>query len=103
MAISGNYALLADFDRSMTAVDLTNPSAPALTASTPRINGGLLQDVAVFGSLAAGADVFFVNGVPLFEISDPANPVPKAIVNFAAPRFRDDEGTGIALDSAFVY
>ena len=103
VAISGNYALLADFERSMTAVDLTNPSAPALTASTPRVTGGLLQDVAVFGSLAAGADVFFVNGVPLFEISDPANPVPKAIVNFTPPRFRDDEGTGIALDSAFVY
>lgn len=101
VAITGSHALLADFDRSLTAVDLTNPSAPVLTASTPRDTGGLLQDVTVFGTLAAGADVFFVNGVPLFDVSDAANPVPKSIVDFRL--FRDDEGTGVALDSSFVY
>ena len=101
VAISGSHVLLADFDRSMTAVDVTNPAAPMLTSSTPRDTGGLLQDVSVFGSLAAGADVFFVNGVPLFDVADAANPLPKAIVDFRL--FRDDEGTGVALDSAFVY
>lgn len=101
VAISGNYAFLADFSRSFTSVDLTNPAAPVLRASTPSATGGLLQDVTVNGTVAAGADVFFVNGVPLVDVSVPASPQPRSILDFS--RFRDDNGTGIAMDSSFVY
>ncbi|HEU4391286.1 MAG TPA: hypothetical protein VFV34_26035, partial [Blastocatellia bacterium] len=64
VAIAGNFVFLADFSRSFTSVDLTNPAAPVLRASTSQSLGGLLQDVVANGNIAAGADVFFVNGVP---------------------------------------
>src|SRR5262249_9850097 len=101
VAVSGNFAFLADFTRSFTSVDLTNPSAPQLRASTPQNLGGLLQDVVVNGSIAAGADVFFVNGVPMIDVSSPASPQPRLILDFRT--FRDDNGTGIAMDQSFVY
>jgi hypothetical protein len=101
LAISGNFVFLADFSRSFTSVDLSNPAAPVLRASTQLNLGGRLQDVVVNGSLAAGADVLFVNGVPMIDVSTPASPQPRIIIDFSA--FRDDNGTGIAMDSNFVY
>jgi len=101
LAISGNFVFLADFSRSFTSVDLTNPSQPVLRASTSQSLGGLLQDVVVNGSIAAGADVFFVNGVPMIDVSTPASPQPRLILDFR--NFRDDNGTGIAMDSSFLY
>lgn len=101
VAISGSYAFLADFSRSFTSLDLTNPATPVLRASTPSSTGGLLQDVVVNGTVAAGADVFFVNGVPLIDVSAPVSPQPRLILNFS--NFRDDNGTGIAMDSQYVY
>ena len=53
------------------------------------------------GSIAAGADVFFVNGVPMIDVSSPASPQPRLILDFRT--FRDDNGTGIAMDQSFVY
>jgi streptogramin lyase len=101
VAVSGSYAFLADFARSFTSVDLANPSSPVLRGSTPFANGGRLQDVAILGNLAAGADVFFVNGVPIIDVSSPATPQGRIIIDFQA--FRDDNGTGIAMDSSYVY
>ena len=101
VAISGNFVFLADFSRSFTSVDLTNPASPVLRASTAPSLGGLLEDVAVNGSMAAGADVFFVNGVPMIDVSTPASPQPRIIINFSA--FRDDNGTGIAMDQSYMY
>ena len=101
VAISGNFAFLADFSRSFTSVDLTNPSQPVLRASTASNVGGLLQDVTFSGNIAVGADVLFVNGVPMIDVSNPASPQPRFILNFS--NFRDDNGTGIAMDQSFVY
>src|SRR3989442_9441872 len=56
---------------------------------------------ALLGRFAFGADVFFVNGVPIINVSDPANPIPVAILDFR--NFQDDNGTGIAADNNFVY
>ena len=99
--LNGMTAVVADRTNSMTTVDLTTPSSPQILASTPRANGGLLEDVALAGRFAFGADVFFVNGVPIVDISDPASPLPRAILNFSG--FGDDNGKGIAVDSNFVY
>lgn len=101
LGISGNFVFLADFSRSFTSVDLTNPSQPVLRASTSPNLGGLLQDVGINGTIAAGADVFFVNGVPMIDVSNPPSPQPRLILNFS--NFRDDNGTGIAMDPSFVY
>ena len=47
-----------------------------------------------------GVEVFFVNGVPIVNVNDPANPAVRARLDFPA---RDDNGTGIAVDNQFVY
>jgi hypothetical protein len=101
VVVRGNFAFVADFASSFTTVDLGNPANPRVAASTPEFTGGLLKDVALYGSFAFGADVVFFNGVPIIEIDDPANPVPRAILDFR--NFRDDNGTGIAVDPRYVY
>jgi YVTN family beta-propeller protein len=101
VAVDDNFAYVADFSRSFTVIDITNPSNPIIRSSTPQSTGGLLQDVVIAGRFAFGADVFFVNGVPIIDISTPGSPVPRAILNFAG--FRDDNGTGIAVDNQYVY
>jgi hypothetical protein len=70
-------------------------------ASTPSSTGGFLTDVALAGRFAVGSDILFVNGVPIIDISTPATPIPLAILDFR--QFGDDNGTGIAVDNAFVY
>jgi sugar lactone lactonase YvrE len=101
VVLSGNFAFVADFTRSFTSVDISDPSRPVVRASTPSNTGGLLQDVTLVGRFALGADVFFVNGVPIIDVSNPANPSPVAALDFST--FPDDNGTGIAADTRFVY
>ncbi len=97
----GEFAYIADFSQSFTVVGLADVRDPQLLASTPSSTGGLLQDVAIAGRFGLGADVFFVNGVPIIDIQSPANPIPRAILDFR--NFRDDNGTGIAVDGRYVY
>lgn len=101
VAVTANVALVADMARSLTSVDISDPAQPVVGVSTPSDTGGLLTDVTVLAGFAFGADVFFVNGVPIVDVSHPENPVPRAILDFRA--FRDDNGTGIAVDDHFVY
>jgi hypothetical protein len=101
VTLNGNFAFIADTSSSFTVVDLSNPTAPVVRASTPSTTGGLLTDVVQAGRFAFGADVFFVNGVPIIDVSVPATPIPRAILDFSS--FRDDNGTGIAVDGSFVY
>jgi archaellum component FlaF (FlaF/FlaG flagellin family) len=101
VVVRGNFAFVADFASSFTTVDLSNPASPRVAASTPEFTGGLLKDVALSGSFGFGADVVFFNGVSVIEIDDPANPIPRAILDFRD--FRDDNGNGIAVDSRYVY
>src|SRR6185295_11167525 len=91
--IRGSFAYVADVSRSLVAVALTDPAHPTVTGATPQSSGGLLNDVALAGPLAFGADVFFVNGVPIADLTDPARPVPSAILDFSSER--DDNGTGL--------
>ncbi len=101
VVMNGNFAFLADYSRSFTVVDITNPALPVVGASTDQSLGGLLQDVVLSGAFAFGADVRFVNGVPIIDVSNPTTPQPRAILDFS--QFRDDNGTGIAVDSSFIY
>ena len=97
-----DFAFVAEGSfNSFTSVDISDPTNPVIRATTNRALGGLLRDVALSGGFAFGADIFFVNGVPIIEVSDPANPVPRAILDFR--NFRDDNGTGIAVDNRFLY
>ncbi|HWZ46409.1 MAG TPA: Ig-like domain-containing protein [Candidatus Saccharimonadales bacterium] len=101
VAIHGNAALVADFRNSTTSVDITSPSAPLVLSHILDPNlGGFLQDIVVSGNFALGADVKFVNGIPITDISDPTNLHARAILNFPQ---RDDNGMGIAVDGTYVY
>ena len=101
----GTIAYVAPFPDSLQVVDFSVPSRPIIAGTTSLTLGGRLQDVAVIQALgqtlAFGADVFFVNGVPITDVTVPTNPVSRAILDFR--QFRDDNGHGIAVDSAFVY
>src|SRR5207244_11058974 len=80
---SEKFVFVADFAQSFTSVDISNPRSPVLRASTPASTGGLLVDVALAGRFAFGADIFFVDGVPIIDVSTPASPVPRAILDFS--------------------
>jgi hypothetical protein len=104
----GRFAFVADHANSLTIVDLSNPRAPVIRATTDRNFGGLLVDVALVGQFIFGADDFFVNGVPIINVSTPSAPVSLPFLDFRP--FGDDNrngpadnGTGIAADSNFVY
>lgn len=101
VAIRGNFAFVADFQNSTTSVDITSPSAPVVLSHILDPNlGGFLQDIVLSGQFALAADVKFVNGIPITDISDPTNLIARAILNFPQ---RDDNAMGIAADGTFVY
>ena len=101
VVLRNNFAFVADYSSSFTSVDISNPANPLVNNSTPRATGGLLNDVVLSGQFAFGSDIFFVNGVPIIDISAPGTPIPQNILNFGG--IRDDNGTGIAVDSNYVY
>jgi hypothetical protein len=99
-AIHGNFVIVADHQSSMTSVDISNTAQPVVVSNTPRNLGGLLNDIVLDGNLALGADVVFVNGIPIVDISQPTALAPRAILNFTA---RDDNAMGIAIEDGFAY
>lgn len=101
VVVAQGFAYVADFSTSFTAVDLSDPTSPTVTGRTPLTLGGRLHDVTFAGGFGFGADVLFVNGVPIVDVRAPATPVPSAILDFQS--FRDDNGTGIAVDASHLY
>jgi len=100
VTVEGNIAYVAAFGSSLRTVDFSVPATPVLLGATSQSLGGILTDVAKLREFVFGADVFFVNGVPIVNVSNPASPVVRARLDFPA---RDDNGTGIAVDNQFVY
>ncbi len=100
VAINGNFAFVADRANSMRSLNISNPSLPAIISTTPQNQGGLLNDLVLSGDFALGADVLFVNGIPIVDITDPNALQPRTILNFPA---RDDNAMGIAVDNSFAY
>ena len=101
VAIRGNSVFVADFLNSTTSVDITAPATPIVLSHILDPNlGGFLQDIVVSGNFALGADVKFVNGIPITDITDPADLHARAILNFPQ---RDDNGMGIAADGTYAY
>lgn len=101
VVVRGNFAYVADNTGSLRVVDFSAPTAPILGGTTPPSLGGILFDVTSVDSFVFGADIFFVNGVPIIDVTTPTNPIPRAILNFS--QFRDDNGAGIAADVSYVY
>ncbi|HWF08379.1 MAG TPA: Ig-like domain-containing protein [Bryobacteraceae bacterium] len=101
VALNGNLAFVADYTTSTNSVDITSLTAPAVLSHITDPNvGGFLQGIVLANNFALAADVKFVNGIPITDISTPSNLQARDILNFPQ---RDDNGMGIAIDSAFVY
>jgi hypothetical protein len=102
VVISGNYAYVADSQNSLTIVDISVPTNPIIVGSTPSSNGGLLNDLAVVGQFALGADFFFNStGIPISDVSNPASPTVRNYLQFDF--FSNEDGTGIDADGSYVY
>ncbi len=98
--LAGPTALVADYTGSLLAIDVSTPAAPRLIGQMAKETGGILNDVAIRGDFAFGADVFFVNGVPITNITNPSALSIRGQLNFP---YRDDNGMGIAVDANYVY
>jgi hypothetical protein len=86
----------------MKIIDFANPAAPVFRGSTTNSFG--LTDIALDRNFALAADFFFVNGVPIFDVANPASIQPRTTLDFSgAPAFRDDNGTGIKARDGLVY
>lgn len=99
-AIRGDFVIVADQANSMTSVSIANRAAPAVVSRTALSLGGRLNDIKLSGNFALGGDVFFVNGIPIVDITNPGLLQPRAILNFTA---RDDNTMGIDVDSNYAY
>jgi YVTN family beta-propeller protein len=108
VAIKGNYAYVANYQplgssyvSSLVSVDISNPASPLIvSAITDETVGGNNNDIVLANNFALTADVIFVNGIPITDITDPTNLISRAVLNFPQ---RDDNGMGIAADSTYVY
>ena len=92
-------ALLADSQRSITAVDMSKPDQPVLSSSLPGNLGGSPVDIAAFGNIAMTADVSFGRVIPIVNISSPLNPSSVGFWTLASPGF----SSSIAVDLSFGY
>ncbi|MBS1859361.1 MAG: Ig-like domain-containing protein [Acidobacteria bacterium] len=113
---SASLMVVGDYSNGMTSVNISDVNAPTIVTSLGISLGGRDTDVAIAGSFAMASEVYFVNGVPIADISDPTAFPARAILNFCTPGQancpqyspslnggRDDNGMGIAVDSAFIY
>ncbi|HEV7732271.1 MAG TPA: FG-GAP-like repeat-containing protein [Candidatus Binatia bacterium] len=101
VVVQGAFAFVADVNQGFLSVELGDPSHPVIRAISPQGGAGRPTDVALAGRFAGEADTFFTNAVPILDVGTPANPIPRAFVDFST--FRGEDGTGIAVDEAFVY
>jgi hypothetical protein len=82
-------------------VDFSVPSTPVVVSESTNAFG--LSSIALEREFAFGADYFFANAVPIFNVA--AEPLTfSAVLNFrSSPSFRDDEGMGVAVRDGIVY
>lgn len=93
-------ALLADAQRSITSVDVSNPDSPSLSTSLAPNLGGVPVDIAGYGNIAMTADITFGKATPIINISTPLEP---SSVGFWQWQSYPGYGSGIALDLQYGY
>jgi len=108
VVVRDGIAYVAAYDGSLGLVDVSRPEKPAILGEATADVGGYLTGVAVDDGadphLAFGADVRFVNGIPIVNVASPTSPVPQGFLDFSMlPGARDDNGTGIAVDARHVF
>jgi hypothetical protein len=99
VTVDDSIAYLADYLGSLKVIDFSSPAVPQLLFTANPTLGGYLLDVAKAGNFVFGADIYFVNDVPIVDVSDPMKPNVRALYRFPG----DATGTGIAADNLFFY
>ncbi|UOA08748.1 Ig-like domain-containing protein [Methylobacter sp. S3L5C] len=98
IALKDNYAYVAAYSSGWKVIDITDPNQPAIVGGdisfAPR-------DIELTDGFAFAAEQLFPNVVAYVNIEDPANAVFQGTIDLS--RLGDYAGTGIALDSNFVY
>lgn len=103
VAVRNNLAYVAAFFSGFQIVDLSVPASPRIIGSDP--SNFAPRDIELSGGFALAASAFFRNAVPITDISDPTNPLFRAIVDFSPLLGLEENvvGTGIALTQQYVY
>jgi hypothetical protein len=93
VAISGDYAYVADYSSGLQVIDISDPTAPALAGSydTP----GVAYIVAISGDYAYVADAHM--GLRVIDISDPTTPA------LAGSYIPPDYTFGVAISGDYAY
>jgi hypothetical protein len=94
-----NYAYISAYMGGLQIVDFTNPSLPAIIGSLP--STFVPRDVELLGQFALFSEQLFPNAIPIVDITTPANPLFRAILNLST--LGDYAGTGIAVTNNYVY
>lgn len=103
LVVRNTEAYVAAFTGGLQVVDFSTPTNPRIIGGLPGSSpaGFVPRDVELSGTFALAAEQLFPNAVPIVDITNPASPVFRAILNFAP--LGDFAGTGIALDAQHVY
>lgn len=97
--VSDNLAYVAAYTGGFVIIDFSNPAAPFQVGSLP--TQFVPRDVEVAGRFAIFAEQLFPNAVPFVDVTTPAAPGLKGIINFSP--LGDYAGTGIAVSGPYVY
>jgi len=108
VTVNGNLAYIADASLmdfelgGLKIIDFANPAAPIVSSATSDEFG--LSDIALDRNFAIASDFYFINGVPIYDVANPASITPRTTLDFSgSPSFRDDNGTGIAVRGGLIY
>ena len=100
--LANGFAVVAAYTGGTQIFDVRVPSSPVARGSVPGSgqNAFVPRDVQVAGQFALFAEQLFAAAVaPIVDISDPAQPFFRGILNFV----QDYAGTGIAISGPNVY
>jgi len=96
LAVSGNYAYIADNYQGLRVVDISNPSLPVeVTTVMPNTSAGSTTDVVIANQRAYVAESYD-HGLHILDISDPTNPV-------TLGRYADRAVHGVAVAGNYAY
>ncbi|MCP4993628.1 MAG: hypothetical protein GY934_07570, partial [Gammaproteobacteria bacterium] len=103
LTIDDGMLYVADLSQGLTLIDISDTNSLAVTGVTPWINAGRPNDVVMAGNFAFLADTSFPNGLPIVEISNPAAPLPRAVIDFRTLGLAGADGFGIDVDTQYIY
>ena len=103
VVVRDQLAYLASFTGGFQVIDFSMPTSPTIIGVLPLdAPGGFApRDVELSRNFAFAAEQIFGNAVPVVSILNPSNPTYAGVIDFSP--LADYAGTGIALDSQFVY